>query len=100
MSMDNQLTSAAGALDLVITNVTVLDPVIGVVKADVGVKDGKIAGVGRAGNPSIMDDVTPELTCGPATDAISGEHLILTAAGSDPTVHIISHQLVRQKSRT
>jgi urease subunit alpha len=94
MGMDNQLTSAAGALDLVITNVTVLDPVIGVVKADVGVKDGKIAGIGRAGNPSIMDGVTPELACGPATDAISGEHLILTAAGSDPHVHMISPQQV------
>ncbi|MDF2698371.1 MAG: ureC [Labilithrix sp.] len=94
MGMDNQLTSAAGALDLVITNVTVVDAVVGVVKADVGVKDGKIAGIGRAGNPSIMDGVTPELACGPATDAISGEHLILTAAGSDPHVHMICPQQV------
>src|SRR6188474_3005908 len=52
MGMDNQLTSSGGALDLVITNVTVVDAVLGVVKGDVGVKDGKIVGVGKAGNPS------------------------------------------------
>ncbi len=51
MGMDNQLTSAGGALDLVITNVDVVDPTIGVVKADVGIKDGKIVGIGKAGNP-------------------------------------------------
>ena len=61
MGMDNQLTSEGGALDLVITNVTIVDPVLGVVKADVGVKDGKIVGVGKAGNPSTMDGVTPGL---------------------------------------
>jgi len=94
MGFDNQLTSSAGALDLVITNVTVIDAVLGVIKADVGVKDGKIAGIGRAGNPAIMDDVTPELACGPATDAISGEHLILTAGGTDPHVHMVSPQQV------
>src|SRR6476619_2319352 len=81
MGMDNQLTSAGGALDLVITNVVVVDPTIGVVKADVGVKDGKIVGIGKAGNPGLMDGVTPGLYVGPATDAISGEQLILTAAG-------------------
>ena len=92
MGLDSQITSAAGALDLVITNVTIVDPILGVIKADVGIKDGKIAGIGRAGNPSIMNDVTPGLTCGAATDAISGEHLILTAAGSDPHVHMICPQ--------
>ena len=51
MGMDNQLTSAAGALDLVITNVTIVDAILGVVKADVGIKDGKIVGIGKAGNP-------------------------------------------------
>ena len=90
MGLDNQLTSAAGALDLVITNVTVVDAELGVVKADVGVKDGKIVGIGKAGNPSTMDGVTPGLSVGPATDAISGEQLILTAAGIDSHVHYIS----------
>jgi urease subunit alpha len=92
MGMNNQLTSDNGALDLVITNVVVLDPVVGVVKADVGVKDGKIVGIGKAGNSGTMDGVTPGLNVGPATDAISGEQLILTAAGIDTHVHLVSPQ--------
>jgi urease subunit alpha len=94
MGMDNQLTSEGGALDLVITNVTVVDPLIGIVKADVGIKDGKIVGVGKAGNPGTMDGVTPGLTVGPATDAITAEHLILTPAGNDGHIHLISPQQV------
>jgi urease subunit alpha len=94
MGMDNQLTSDGGALDLVITNVVIIDPTIGVVKADVGIKDGKIVGIGKAGNPGMMDGVTPGLTVGPATDAISGEQCILTAAGMDPHVHYIAPQQV------
>ena len=76
----------------VITNVTIIDPVLGVVKADVGIKDGKIAGIGKAGNPNVMEGVTPTLCTGPSTDAISGEHLILTAAGIDGHVHMIAPQ--------
>ena len=79
MGLANTTTSEGGTLDLVITNVTIIDPILGVIKADVGVKDGKIAGIGKAGNPNIMRGVTPELVTGAATDAISGEHLILTA---------------------
>lgn len=94
MGSDNQLTQAAGCLDMVITNVTVLDPILGVIKADVGIRDGKIVGVGKAGNPSTMDNVTPGLTTGTATDAIAGEHLILTAAGMDAHIHYISPQQV------
>ena len=92
MGLANECTSKGGSLDLVITNVTILDPILGVVKADVGVKDGKIAGVGKAGNPNIMEGVTPGLVTGPSTDAISGEHLILTAAGIDGHVHFCSPQ--------
>lgn len=92
MGTANTITSDAGSLDLVITNVTIIDPVLGVVKADVGIKDGKIAGIGKAGNPNIMDGVTPTLCTGPSTDAISGEHLILTAAGIDGHVHFVSPQ--------
>ena len=55
MGQANTTTSSAGALDLVITNVTIIDPVIGVVKADVGIKDGRIAGIGKSGNPNTMD---------------------------------------------
>jgi urease subunit alpha len=94
MGSDNQVTQAAGCLDLVITNVTIIDPLIGIVKADVGIRDGKIAGIGKAGNPSTMDGVTPGLTAGTATDAIAGEHLILTPAGMDAHVHYICPQQI------
>ena len=92
MGFDSELTSAAGAPDLVITNVTIVDAVQGVIKADVGIKDGLICGIGKAGNPSIMPGVTPGLALGPATDAISGAHLILTAGGIDAHVHFIAPQ--------
>ena len=92
MGYDNELTSAAGAPDLVITNVTIVDGVTGIIKADVGIKNGRICGIGKAGNPSIMTGVTPGLALGPGTDAISGEHLILTAGGIDAHVHYISPQ--------
>ena len=92
MGLANTMTSQEGSLDLVITNVTVIDPMLGVVKADVGIKDGKIAGIGKAGNPNIMHGVHPDLITGTATDAISGEHLILTAAGIDGHVHMIAPQ--------
>ncbi|MDE6692733.1 MAG: urease subunit alpha, partial [Muribaculaceae bacterium] len=92
MGTANEVTWQAGSLDIVITNVTILDPLLGVVKADVGIRDGKIAGIGKAGNPNIMEGVTPGLCTGPSTDAISGEHMILTAAGIDGHVHFISPQ--------
>lgn len=92
MGTANTITSDAGSLDLIITNVTIIDPVSGVIKADVGIKDGKIAGIGKGGNPNTMKGVTPSLCTGPSTDAISGEHLILTAAGIDGHVHFISPQ--------
>jgi urease subunit alpha len=92
MGLANTISSDAGSLDTVITNVTILDPVLGVVKADVGIKDGKIAGIGKAGNPNVMEGVSPNLVTGTSTDAISGEHLILTAAGIDGHVHMIAPQ--------
>ncbi|MDE6778572.1 MAG: urease subunit alpha [Alistipes sp.] len=92
MGLANTMTSKEGSLDLVITNVTIIDPLLGVVKADVGVKDGRIAGIGKAGNPNIMQGVHPDLVTSAATDAISGEHLILTAAGIDGHVHMIAPQ--------
>ena len=92
MGLDNMASANDGSLDIVITNVTVLDPILGVVKADVGIKDGKIAGIGKSGNPNIMPNVDPALVTGASTDAISGEHLILTAAGIDGHVHMISPQ--------
>ena len=92
MGTANEITTKGGSLDLVITNVTIIDPMLGVIKADVGVKDGKIAGIGKAGNPNVMDGVTPTLCTGPSTDAISGEHCILTAAAIDGHVHMVAPQ--------
>ena len=92
MGGDATMTRDCGVLDLVITNVTIIDAVQGVIKADVGIRDGKIVGIGKAGNPAMMDNVDPSLVCGNATDAISGEHLILTAGGIDTHVHFISPQ--------
>ena len=82
-----------GALDLVITNAVILDH-WGIVKADIGVKDGRIVGIGKAGNPDTMDGVDPNLVVGAATEAIAGENLIVTAGGIDSHVHFISPQQV------
>lgn len=82
-------TSAEGALDLLITNVVILD-YWGIVKADIGIKDGKIAGIGKAGNPAIMSGVTERMIIGAATEVIAGEGLIATAGGVDTHVHYIS----------
>lgn len=92
MGLANTVTSEEGSLDLVITNVTIIDAKLGIIKADVGIKDGRIAGIGKAGNPNVMDGVDPELVTGASTDAISGEHLILTAGGIDGHVHFIAPQ--------
>ncbi|MBO1075518.1 urease subunit alpha [Roseomonas marmotae] len=92
MGFDNELTSAAGSPDLIITSVTIIDAKLGIIKADVGIKNGLICGIGKAGNPSVMTGVTNGLALGPGVDAISGEHLILTAGGIDAHVHFISPQ--------
>jgi len=92
MGMDNQRIYATGTPDLVITNVTIIDAVLGVVKADVGIRNGRISAIGKSGNPQTMDGITPGLELGLATDAISGAHLILTAAGIDSHIHFISPQ--------
>ncbi len=87
-------TSAEGALDLVITNVIVVDPVIGVVKADIGIKEGRIVGLGKAGNPATMPGVDPRLVVGPGTEVLAGEHLIATPGGIDTHVHLVCPQQV------
>ncbi|GAA2117065.1 urease subunit alpha [Kitasatospora saccharophila] len=96
MAQDPAATSAQGALDLVITNVVVLDAVLGVVKGDIGVKDGFIAAVGKAGNPHTQGGVHPRLVIGPGTEVISGEHLIATAGGIDTHIHFIAPQQVQE----
>jgi len=83
----------ADALDCVITNALIIDWT-GVRKADVGIKGGRIAGIGKAGNPDVMAGVTPEMVVGVTTEAIAGEGLILTAGGIDTHIHFISPQQV------
>ena len=79
-----------GALDLVITAAVVMDPVIGIVKADIGVKDGKIVGIGQAGNPYVQDGVSPNLIVGAGTEVISGEGLVATPGAIDTHVHFLT----------
>ncbi|WP_324751433.1 amidohydrolase family protein [Roseovarius sp. Pro17] len=85
--------SAMGALDMLLCNATVIDPVLGIIKGDVGIKDGKIVGVGKAGNPGTMDGVHPNLICGAATTVRDAEGLIATPGGIDVHVHFDSAQL-------
>src|ERR1700721_3592557 len=86
-------TRAQGTPDLVITGAVVLDH-WGVIKADVGVRDGRIVALGKAGNPDTMDDVHPDLVIGPSTEILAGHGLILTAGGIDSHVHLIAPQQI------
>ncbi len=85
----SQVTRAQGAVDTVITNAVILDH-WGIVKADIGIKDGKIAAIGKAGNPDIQAGV--DITIGPGTEAIAGEGKIVTAGGFDSHIHFICPQ--------
>ncbi len=87
------LDSAAGALDMLISNAIVIDPVLGVVKGDIGIKEGRIAGVGKSGNPAIMDGVDKNLLCAASTTVRDAEGLIATPGGIDVHVHFDSAQL-------
>ena len=90
------VTSADGALDFVITNALVIDAALGIVKADIGIKDGRIVGIGKAGNPQLMAGVTPGLVVGAATDVRAGEGMIATAGGIDVHVHFDSAGLCEE----
>ncbi|MFL6088749.1 MAG: urease subunit alpha [Aeromicrobium sp.] len=92
-------TRAAGAPDTVITNALILDW-WGIVKADVGIRDGRIVAIGRAGNPDIADGVDPALEIGPSTDVIAGEGKILTAGGIDTHVHFLSQSQIHEALAT
>src|ERR1700738_3206269 len=89
----SQTTNAKGAVDTVITNALILDH-WGIVKADVGLKDGKVHAIGKAGNPDIQPNVT--IVIGPGTEIIAGEGKILTAGGFDTHIHFICPQLVEE----
>ena len=90
---------ADGALDTVITNAIVLDW-WGIVRADVGIRDGRIVALGRAGNSDIADGVHPLLAIGPSTDVISGEGKILTAGAIDSHVHLLSPSQIHEALAT
>ncbi|HEY6498813.1 MAG TPA: urease subunit alpha [Streptosporangiaceae bacterium] len=89
----SRATRGDGAPDLVITGAVVLDH-WGVIKADVGIRDGRVVALGKAGNPDIMDGVHPDLVIGPSTEIMAGNGLILTAGGIDCHVHLICPQLL------
>ncbi len=91
MGQSARATSASGQLDCVITNALILD-YTGVIKADIGIKDGRIVGIGKAGNSDLMPGVTPGMEIGPGTEAISGEGKIITAGGIDTHIHFICPQ--------
>jgi urease subunit alpha len=92
MGQSSRATRAEGALDVVVTNAVILDH-WGIVKADIGIRDGRIAGIGKAGNPDIMDGVTPGMVIGASTEVIAGEGRIVTPAGIDAHIHFICPQL-------
>jgi urease subunit alpha len=89
----SQVTRAAGAADTVITNALIVDHT-GIYKADVGLRDGRIAAIGKAGNPDTQPGVT--IVIGPGTEIIAGEGRILTAGGIDPHIHFICPQQIEE----
>ncbi|WP_367047457.1 urease subunit alpha [Streptomyces sp. Je 1-332] len=89
----SRTTRAEGAPDTVITGAVIIDH-WGVVKADIGIRDGRVTGIGKSGNPDTMDGVHPDLVIGPETEVISGNGKILTAGGIDTHIHFISPTIV------
>lgn len=90
------LATGADSLDLVITNATIIDPILGIIKADVGVKEGRIAGIGHAGNPLIQSGITEGMVIGAGTEVIAGEGHIVTAGGFDSHIHFICPQQIEE----
>jgi len=88
------LPNTGGVLDLVITAVIVMDPVLGIIKADIGIKDGHIVGVGQAGNPYVQDGVDTSMIVGAGTEVISGEGLVATAGAIDTHVHLLTPEQI------
>ncbi|HHN64892.1 MAG TPA: urease subunit alpha [Nitrospirae bacterium] len=95
MGQSPEATRNAGALDLVITNVVILDH-WGIIKADIGIRDGMICGIGKAGNPDLMDGVDPDMVIGASTEVIAGEGLIATPGGVDTHIHFICPQQIEE----
>ena len=93
MGQNSRLTNEEGVLDLVLTNALIIDH-WGIVKGDIGVKNGRIVKVGKAGNPDTMSGVDPALIVGAGTEVISAENLIVTAGAIDSHIHFISPQQI------
>lgn len=93
MAQSATATRKDGVLDLVITSVMIIDH-WGIVKADIGIKDGKIVGIGKAGNPDTMDGITPNMVIGASTEVHGGAGLIATAGGIDTHIHFICPQQI------
>src|SRR5712692_4469112 len=93
MGQSASATGADGVLDVVITNAVIVDHG-GIYKADIGIRNGRIAGIGKAGNPDVMSGVTPGMIIGAGTEVIAGEGKLVTAGGIDAHVHFICPQLV------
>jgi len=93
MGMQPGTTQAEGALDYVYTNVVLIDPVLGIQKGDLGVRNGEVAGFGKAGNPDTMDGVDENLIIGASTDAVPADGLIATPGAFDIHVHFNSKEL-------
>jgi len=93
MGQSSSASVETGALDMLVTNVVIIDS-WGIVKGDIGIKDGRIVGIGKSGNPDIMEGVTPGLVIGAATEVIAGEGLIATAGGIDSHIHFICPQQI------
>ena len=90
------LATGADCLDLVLTNATIIDPVLGIIKADIGVKEGRIAGIGHAGNPLIQSGIAPDMVIGARTEVIAAEGHIVTAGGFDSHIHFICPQQIEE----
>lgn len=93
MGMQSGTTQADGALDWVFSNVVIIDPLMGVQKGDIGVRNGKIAGIGKAGNPDTMDGVDDDLVIGASTDTAPADGLIATPGALDIHIHFNSKEL-------
>jgi urease alpha subunit len=93
MGQSSGATRAQGVLDTLITNAAIIDH-WGIVKGDIGIRDGHIVGIGKAGNPDIMDGVHPNMIVGASTEVIAGEGKIVTAGGIDAHIHFICPQQI------
>ncbi|QXD23227.1 urease subunit alpha [Opitutia bacterium ISCC 51] len=88
------LATGKDCLDLVLTNATIIDPILGIIKADIGVKDGRISGIGHAGNPLIQSGIADGMVIGAGTEVIAAEGHIVTAGGFDSHIHFICPQQI------